>query len=317
MNVATAAAAAPEKRARKRLIPGQRVSGSVGDWIPNPNPNLKRKRKAKLYGYVVSESGNGKYNVRFDDGVTREVASNILKCESASASLPPSERPLPLRTTASASAAIASEVALGVEVDPDDRESEDERGDPQNERSNEDEECNQHEEFIEGANGTATGGVFVGEDLPRCYHERLAEAREKIRLLLGTTVQKESFTWTVVAEHHCDDAADRNLIGITGIELQNIPREEVMAQLFLHMMFRDWQASLNKMNAMISLHNEEARQGQQLVPLFEKHEFITGLALMIGASCYSDQGEIYFYILFDLFFSILFTLIFFFLFHQV
>jgi len=69
MNVATAAAAAPEKRARKRLIPGQRVSGSVGNWIPNPNPNLKRKRKAKLYGYVVSESGNGKYNVRFDDGV--------------------------------------------------------------------------------------------------------------------------------------------------------------------------------------------------------------------------------------------------------
>ena len=291
MNDATAAAAAPEKRARKRLIPGQRVSGSVGDWIPNPNPNLKRKRKAKLYGYVVSESGNGKYNVRFDDCVTREVASNILKFESASASLPPSERPLPLRTTASASAAIASEVALGVEEDPDDRESEEERGDPQNERSNEDEECNQHEEFIEGANGTATGGVFVGEDLPRCYHERLAEAREKIRLLLGTTVQNESFTWTVVAEHHCDDAADRNLIGITGIELQNIPREEVMAQLFLHMMFRDWQASLNKMNAMISLHNEEARRGQQLVPLFEKHEFITGLALMIGASCYSDQGE--------------------------
>jgi len=242
MNVATADAAAPEKRARKRLIPGQRVSGSVGDWIPNPNPNLKRKRKAKLYGYVVSESGNGKYNVRFDDCVTREVASNILKFESASASLPPSERPLPLRTTASASAAIASEVALGVEEDPDDRESEEERGDPQNERSNEDEECNQHEEFIEGANGTATGGVFVGEDLPRCYHERLAEAREKIRLLLGTTVQKESFTWTVVAEHHCDDAADRNLIGINGIELQNIPREEVMAQLFLHMMFRDWQA---------------------------------------------------------------------------
>jgi len=59
-------------------------------------------------------------------------------------------------------------------------------------------------------------------------------------------------------------------------------------------MFRDWQASLNKMNAMISLHNEEARRGQQLVPLFEKHEFITGLALMIGASCYSDQGEFYF-----------------------
>ena len=197
MNVT--AASAPRTKARKRLIPGQRVSGSVGDWIPYPNPNLKRKRKAKLYGYVVSESGNGKYHVRFDDGATREVAANILKCESASASLPSSERPLPLRSTASASAAIASEIALGVEEDPDEQESDDECGDPENERSNEDEECNQHEEYIEGANGSATGaatgGVFVGEDLPLCYHERLAEAREKYdscwilpskrRLLLG------------------------------------------------------------------------------------------------------------------------------------
>lgn len=306
MNV-NVAAAPRKKKERKRLLPGQRVSASVGDWIANPNPSLKRKRKAKLFGYVVSESSDGRFNVRFDDNVTRDVAANILKCESSSASLPPSERPLPSRSTASGSAAISAEIALGVEEDPDERESEDERGDPQNERSNEDDEGDQQEEPEEGAAiplatdgqatgngsaiGTATGGVFVGEDLPQSYHERLAEAREKIKLLLGTTVQKDTFTWTVVAEHHCEDTTDRNLIGVTGIELQNFAREDVFANLFLHTMFQDWQASLNKMNVNISLHNEEGKKGQQLIPLFEKHEFITGLALMIGASCYSDQGE--------------------------
>jgi hypothetical protein len=38
----------------------------------------------------------------------------------------------------------------------------------------------------------------------------------------------------------------------------------------------------------ITSHNEE--NSKALVPLFQEFEFITGLAIMIGAACYKDQG---------------------------
>jgi hypothetical protein len=42
------------------------------------------------------------------------------------------------------------------------------------------------------------------------------------------------------------------------------------------------------MNAKITSHNEE--NSKALVPLFQEFQFITGLVIMIGAACYSDQG---------------------------
>ena len=84
------------QRLPKRLLPGQRVSSTVGPLIPNPDQSKKRKRRSRLYGNVIEEASNRKYKVQFDDGEIRVVASNILRIEKASASLPPSERPPPL-----------------------------------------------------------------------------------------------------------------------------------------------------------------------------------------------------------------------------
>jgi hypothetical protein len=42
------------------------------------------------------------------------------------------------------------------------------------------------------------------------------------------------------------------------------------------------------MIANITEHNESNTKA--LVLLFQDHEFITGLALMIGAACFSKQG---------------------------
>jgi hypothetical protein len=52
-------------------------------------------------------------------------------------------------------------------------------------------------------------------------------------------------------------------------------------------MFRDWRHSL-KMNAKITSHIEN--NNKAMVPHFQDFEFITGLAIMIGTTCYSDQG---------------------------
>jgi hypothetical protein len=63
---------------------------------------------------------------------------------------------------------------------------------------------------------------------------------------------------------------------------------QIYSDLLLHIMFRDWRQSLKKMNAKITKHNESNTEA--LVLLFQDREFITGLALMIGAACFSEQG---------------------------
>lgn len=173
------------------------------------------------------------------------------------------------------------------------------------------EEEGQGAENTEGAEGE-TSGVFVGEDLPKNYHERLREAREKIKGLLGKTVTKDSFVWTVIEEHHSDDLPDNNaqFLGVKGIELHRLDRNIIFSTLFLHLMFRDWRASLQKMNAAISYHNEE--ESENNINLFTESEFVIGFALMIGASCYSDQGKLlwlidglhFFFLLMFLFFRL-------------
>ena len=127
-NVPPAAVTQKPPKEAKRLTPGQRVSGSVGDKIPNPDPNQKRKRRQRLYGNVIEECGSKKYRVHFDDGVVRECAANILRLESRSAFLPPDERP---------PAASAPADEQDHEQDPDDVMEEDERGDPLQEHEEE------------------------------------------------------------------------------------------------------------------------------------------------------------------------------------
>ena len=86
------------QRQPKHLLPGQRVSSSVGPLIPNPDPSKKHKNCSWVYGNVIEEAANRKYKVQFDDRGIHVVASNILHLEQASASLPLSVRlpPLPL-----------------------------------------------------------------------------------------------------------------------------------------------------------------------------------------------------------------------------
>jgi hypothetical protein len=56
------------KTERKRLTPGQRVSGSVGALMPNPDVHKKRSLLKKICGNFIGETATKKYRVQFDDG---------------------------------------------------------------------------------------------------------------------------------------------------------------------------------------------------------------------------------------------------------
>ena len=76
-------------RPQKRIEVGCRVSGSFGEFIPNPNPAIKRRHRAKLYGVVTEACGRNRYKDLCDNGTEHEVASNSLRIEKQTASLPP------------------------------------------------------------------------------------------------------------------------------------------------------------------------------------------------------------------------------------
>lgn len=77
---------------QKRLAPNQRVSGAVGEFIEG-GPT-KRRRRQRLFGHIIRATGERRYLVRFDNGKEKELPSNVLKVESAAASIPP-DIPLP------------------------------------------------------------------------------------------------------------------------------------------------------------------------------------------------------------------------------
>ena len=135
-----------------------------------------------------------------------------------------------------------------------------------------------------------TGGVWVGEDVGPNYHERLQQARDKIAGMLGETVRKDDWDWVVIQEHHANDHADPKHMGVTGIDLSQHEPQVRFAALFLHLTFRDWKESLKKLNCKLSQSNEDSPASQR-VALFQQHEFIVGLALMIAAACFSEQGK--------------------------
>ncbi len=157
------------------------MSSSVGPFIPKLDLSKKCKLCSRLFGNVLEEAAHRKYKVQFDDGETRVVASNILCLEQASASLPPSEclPPPPPIGQPRGNEEENNEVDAAPLAD---KESvEDELGDSDMGQGGEEseEEGRKNSENADAENANAentqgdTGGVFVGEDLPKNYHKHL------------------------------------------------------------------------------------------------------------------------------------------------
>ena len=81
---------------------------------------------------MIEEASNRKYKVQFDDGEIRVAASNILRIEKASASLPPSERPPPLPLISEQRGDQQEDADVGQLAD--EESAEDELGDPDREQ---------------------------------------------------------------------------------------------------------------------------------------------------------------------------------------
>ena len=117
---------------------------------------------------------------------------------------------------------------------------------------------------------------------------------------------KQKMTCTIIAEHlllQKQPTRTTNTLDIRELSVQKSIEEPPLplATLFLRLSFRngEWERALVSMNKKIAEHNSVLKQnyrdgstfGAGLVKEFTKREFLIGMALIIGASDYSDKGE--------------------------
>ena len=101
----------PRLTARKRkrgmakmIVIGTRVSGKYGHLMENPKGPSFRRMRDWVLGIVVKSVGPNKYEVKFDNGVTKEVSSNALRIEEADSGIPVEEAAPSLEPTGEESA---------------------------------------------------------------------------------------------------------------------------------------------------------------------------------------------------------------------
>ena len=82
---------------------------------------------------------------------------------------------------------------------------------------------------------------------------------------------------------------DHAAYGLTSFNAKEHPQNEVLAQLFLHLAFADWQVTYEKMNdAIIQRKN---KSNSKKVKLFSPKEFFTTFSLLIGTAEYGARGS--------------------------
>ena len=75
-------------------------------------------------------------------------------------------------------------------------------------------------------------------------------------------------------------------------KVQTIPESTIFAELFLKLMYKDWEAKVQKMNQYIDESNADHQK--RTINKFEKWDFLVAHALLIGASCFCQSGSILF-----------------------
>ena len=71
------------------------------------------------------------------------------------------------------------------------------------------------------------------------------------------------------------------------------PNESIIfAELFLKLIYKNWEGKLEKMNYYIKESN--ASNSKKAIKIFDKTDFIIGYALIIGAACYCQSGSVLF-----------------------
>jgi hypothetical protein len=79
-------------------------------------------------------------------------------------------------------------------------------------------------------------------------------------------------------------------LGIQDSDYNNIPRDEVCAPIFFHLIWIGIDKKLIKFNAAIDEHNESLPVSRQEIKRFSKSEIIVGYALFVAAAGVSEKG---------------------------
>jgi hypothetical protein len=290
------------KRPAKRFDVGCRVSGTFGDYCPNPNPNIPRRVRARIFGNIIEAVGHLQYKVLWDDGVSREPHfSNSLRKESSVASFPPDLRPPRLQDDPELppqDQLVTDQEAE--EIDDSQRDQEPEEHLPGQRDESSDEEGGSVGEAVdeegEDRMGQMPGQLQAENPVTPDYATKKAAAQDAIKALLGKEVlikhKNKTVTWTVIEDWDPVDALvedDRAAYGLTSFNAKEHSQNEVIAQLFLHLAFADWQVTLEKMNDAIIQHNNKSNSKK--VKLFSPEEFLIAFGLLIGAAEYGARGS--------------------------
>ena len=274
----------PRARQCKRVAANQRVSYS--------------RHKIRKFGNVVRAEGERSYLVRFDDGSEKVCASGALRVEAIHQSLPPDIIPMAPTTTREF---VESEEHLNVAVDQDEEEDL-----PLPDEANdllvtaEDGEDLAPTEVITTQDDNAgpppegmIGQLPSGDSLPKDYVAVKRAAMEKIAALKGhevtvTSKSMGSVTWKVVESVEPDDVIpeldEKVAYGLKGFDVSNYRKSEVLSSIFLRLLFKNWKEKVEKMNKAVEAAKAKCKP-------FTEAEFLTGIAILIGAAEFAQRGS--------------------------
>ena len=124
------------------------------------------------------------------------------------------------------------------------------------------------------------------------YHSIKKAAKEKIAALAGSEVtvtsrKNGSLTWKVVESHSPPGVEvitkSSMSYGLKDFQMGNYKKSEVLAKIFLDLMFLDWKDMVNKMNDAVAASKTKCKK-------FSNEEFLVGLGIIIGAAEFSQKG---------------------------
>ena len=331
------------KRGRaKMIIEGTRVSGSFGELIPNPKgPKLRRVRE-QLFGTVLQSIGTNKYTVRFDNGMERECTSNVIKIVPKSAGRSPDDQEM----SESSTSGEASESSGNSDSARDESSSQELICDREDQVDTEEHMPTTDEGFddTEMDDGVDDDGINIGDinvpaddirtdpDAPLTYHQKLQAARDKVKDLVGTVVErtqkKVTMQWIVVTEsvsalppvvyqareehkqkiglrnldqllneHGYEERSDEScsLSNTSSNRGDTAPKSLKYSTIFAELFLRMSYISWeSKCMKMNCMIREENMKNKREVKEFEEWDFIIGHALIIGAACYCQSGSVLF-----------------------
>jgi hypothetical protein len=127
--------------------------------------------------------------------------------------------------------------------------------------------------------------------------QKLQHWKQKIEEMQGTPVKIKSknqvVKWTFIEDVNppiSHGPPEIQNLGIQDFDYNNIPRDEVFAGMFFHLMWNGIDEQLIKFNAAIDEHNKSLPVSRQKIKIFSKSEIIVGYALFVAAAGFSEKG---------------------------